>query len=418
MARRARIDVNAERAVSIVVAMPFDIASVRGLFPSLGDGWIHLDPQNGMQIPDSVATAVSRGVRGMPVVGGGLTPQSREVDKTADAARRAVADLLDADPECVVLGPSRAALVSSLVDALPVTKWIGDAIVLSRLDDEENIVPWLRGAARHGSAVRWAEVDIEEGTLPPWQFADLVTDDTTVVAVTLASSTTGAITDIGQIAGHTRAAGAMLVVDATNAVPFVPLSLPELGADVVVCSAERWGGPRMAAMVFADRAVMSSLTNVSLDPRATGPARLEVSPIPGAWLSGLVASVEHLAGLDGEAAGKRRRRLAMSMDGAYEYLQRLTAYLVNSLTSLGHVRVIGEDAHRVPLVSFVVDGVPAEKVCGRLNDNGISASFDVPSRALEAIGVADAGGAVTVGLGVYSTPFEVDQLTRVLGSFG
>ncbi|QRY62514.1 aminotransferase class V-fold PLP-dependent enzyme [Gordonia sp. PDNC005] len=398
--------------------MPFDVASVRGLFPSLGDGWIHLDSQNGTQIPDAVGSAVARGIRSFPVPGGGLSRQSVEAAAMTAQARSAIADLLDADPDCVVFGPSRAAVVCALVDALPVTRWIGDGIVLSRLDDEENIVPWLRGAARHGSAVRWAEVDVEQGTLPPWQYSHLVTDRTTVVAVTLASSTTGAITDIGQIAGHAHAAGALLVVDATNAAPFVPLTMSELGADVVVVSAERWGGPRMAAMVFSNRSMMDSLTNVSLNPHAVGPARLEVAAAPAALLSGVVASVDLLAGLESNASGTRRRRLTMSMDSTYEYLQRLAFYLVSSLDSLGHVNVIGVDTHRVPLVSFVVKGVAASKVCGRLNDNGISASFDLPSRALDAIGVSEAGGAVSVGLGMYSTPYEVDQLVRVLGSFG
>ncbi len=398
--------------------MPFDVASVRGLFPSLGDAWIHLDSQIGTQIPDAVASAVARGIRSMPVPAGGLSRQSVQAATVTAQARSAIGDLLDAQPECVVFGPSRAAVVSALVDALPVTRWIGDGVVLSKLDDEENIVPWLRGAARHGSAVRWAEVDVEQGTLPPWQFSHLVTDRTTVVAVTLASSTTGAITDIGQIAGHAHAAGALLVVDATNAAPFVPLSMGELGADVVIVSAERWGGPRMAAMVFADRATLDSLTNVSMDPHAVGPARLEVAPAPAPLLSGVVASVDLLARLEPDAAGSRRRRLSMSMDSTYEYLQRLAFYLVSSLDSLGHVHVIGVDTHRVPLVSFLVRGVAAEKVCTRLNDNGISALHDVPSRALDAIGVRDVGGAVSVGLGVYSTPYEVDQLVRVLGSFG
>ncbi|GEE00401.1 putative aminotransferase/cysteine desulfurase [Gordonia spumicola] len=383
----------------------------------MGDGWIHLDSQNGSQIPDAVASAVSRGIRSFPVPAGGLSRQAVAAAAVTTQARQAVADLLDADADCVAFGPSRAAVVSALVDALPVTRWMGDGIVLSRLDDEENIVPWLRGAARHGSSVRWAEVDVEQGTLPPWQYSHLVTERTTVVAVTLASSTTGAITDIGQIAGHAHAAGALLVVDATNAAPFVPLTMSELGADVVIVSAERWGGPRMAAMVFADRACMDSLTNVSLNPRAVGPSRLEVAAAPAALLSGVVASVDLLAGLEPEA-GSRRRRLMMSMDSTYEYLQRLAFYLVSSLDSLGHVHVIGVDTHRVPLVSFLVRGVTAEKVAKRLNDNGISALYDVPSRALDAIGVRDAGGAVSVGLGVYSTPYEVDQLIRVLGSFG
>ncbi|KJR08198.1 aminotransferase class V-fold PLP-dependent enzyme [Gordonia sihwensis] len=398
--------------------MPFDIASVRGLFPALGDGWIYLDPQTGMQIPDSVASAVSTGFRSLPVVAGSRSPQARAAAETIENARRAVADLLGADPAGVVLGSSRAALMSALADALPLSAWLNRNIVLSRSDDEAVLTPALTGAARHGTQVRWAEIDVEDGTLPTWQFADIIDDRTSLVAVTLASSVNGAITDIGPIAGHARAARARLLVDATTAAPYVPLSMDELGADAVLVSAERWGGPRVAALVFADPEQLGSLVRVSMNPKAAGAARLEPEPLPGALLAGLIASIEYLAGLDQAAAGTRRERITASMDATFEYVHRLLYYLVNSLSHLSNVRVIGPDVHRVPVVSFVVEGVPATEVCVRLSDNGIAALAEVPSRALGSIGVDEIGGAVTVGLSPYSTPYEVDQLVRVLGSFG
>ncbi|EGD53500.1 aminotransferase class V-fold PLP-dependent enzyme [Gordonia neofelifaecis] len=398
--------------------MPFDIASVRGLFPALGDGWIHLDPQAGMQIPDSVASAVSTGFRSLPVIPGTRSPQARAASDALDNARRAVADLLGADPMGVVLGSSRSALISALADALPLSAWMDRNIVLSRSDDEPVLAPATAAAARHGTQIRWAEIDVEDGSLPTWQFADIIDDRTSLVAVTLASSVTGAITDIGPIAGHARAARARLLVDASTAAPYVPLSIHELGADAVLLSAERWGGPRMAALVFADPMQFSSLARVSLDPRAYGPAKLEVEPVPGATLAGLVASVEYLAGLDQGATGTRRERITASMDATYEYVHRLLYYLVNSLSHLSNIRIIGPDVHRVPVVSFLVEGVAATEVCIRLSDNGIAAMAEIPSRALAAVGVDDIGGAVTVGLSPYSTPYEVDQLVRVLGSFG
>ncbi|WP_026918469.1 aminotransferase class V-fold PLP-dependent enzyme [Gordonia shandongensis] len=398
--------------------MPFDVASVRGLFPTLGDGWIYLDPQAGMQIPDSVASAVSSGFRALPSLPGTRSPQARAAAEALANARSAVADLLGADPAGVVLGPSRSALVSAFVDALPLGAWLDRNLVVSRSDDDEVLAPLLAGAGRHGTHVRWAEVDIEDGTLPTWQFADLVDDDTSVVAVTLASSVTGAVTDIGPIAGHARATRARLLVDATTAAAYVPLSIDELGADAVLVSAERWGGPRVAALAFADPGQLSLLTRVSAWPSAHGPERLEPEPLPGALLSGLVSSVDHLARLDTEASGVRRDRILASMSGTYEYLHRLLVYLVHSLDHMPNLRVIGAAAHRVPVVSFVVDGIAASDVCARLTDNGIAALHDYPSRALQTIGVDDAGGAVTVGLAPYSTPYEVDQLVRVLGSFG
>lgn len=397
--------------------MPFDVASVRGLFPTLGDGWIHFDAQAGQQIPDAVASAMNTGVRVLPVDPRGVYPQAVAAAETEQTARRAVADLLDADPAGVVFGSSRSALVSALVDALPAENWSGE-VLCSRLDDEENIVGWLRGARRHGARVRWAELDVSDGTLPEGQYGDLVNRRTRIIAVTLASSVTGAIVDVAQIANFARSSGALLVVDASSAAPYVRMSAAELGADVVLVSPARWGGPRMGAMVFADPGRIDALHRVSMDPRTAGPARLEPESVAGHQLTGLVASVEHLASLDGGATGKRRQRLTASLDGTYEYVQRLTRYLVDSLSQLGRVQVIGADAHRVPAVSFVVDGVAAEKVCRRLSDNGISALADLPSRALARIGASDVGGAVTVGLGPYALPYEIDQLTRVLGSFG
>lgn len=397
--------------------MPFDVASVRGLFPTLGDGWIHFDAQAGLQIPDAAASAVSAGVRTLPVDARGHGPQALAAREAERAARRAVADLLDADPDGVVLGGSRSALVSGLVDALGADRLSGD-VVCSRLDDEENIVPWLRGARRHGGTVRWAEIDLSTGTLPVWQYGDLLGPRTGVVAVTLASSVTGAIVDVAPIAAQARAAGALTVVDATSAAPYVRLSLAELGADAVIVSPHRWGGPRMAALVFADPALIGRLGRVAMDPAAQGPARLEAEPVTGPALAWLTASIEHLADLDAGAAGKRRQRLTVSLGGVHEYSQRLTHYLVNSLTQLGRVRLIGPESYRIPAASFVVDGVPAAKVCRRLADNGISALHDLPSRALNRLGVAESGGAVTVGLGPYALPYEVDQLARVVGSFG
>lgn len=399
--------------------MAFDVAFARGLFPALGEGWIHLDAQAGMQIPDAVAVAVSRAVRTYPVAAGPIRPQALAAAETLDGARRAVADLLRADPAGVVLGPTRGVLLSALIDSLGAASVLGPGqVVVSRLDDEETLRPWLRAAERGLVSLAWAEVDIEDGSLPVWQYGELLAPHTSVVAAPLASSATGVVVDVAAIGARARQAGALMVVDATAAAPYLPLSIDELGADVVLVSAERWGGPEIAAMVFADPDVLDRLPSVALDGAGTGPARLEERPASAVALAGLIASVEHLAGLDPDIGGKRRQRLTVAQGGVESYLQRLTKYLVESLANLGHVRVLAPDADRVPAVSFTVDRVAADAVCRRLADNGISALSGLPSRCLRAMGAGDFGGAVTVGLAPYSTPYEVDQLARVLGSFG
>ncbi|GAB09808.1 putative cysteine desulfurase family protein [Gordonia araii NBRC 100433] len=396
--------------------MPFDVAHARGLFPVLGDGWIRLDPQAGMLIPASVAMAVSSGFRELVTDPGTSNPGARATGDALASARRAIADLVKGDPAGVVIGPSVAHLVSGLADAFDGHSWWGTEVLLSRDSDPANTVPWERRAGTAGARTRWAESDIETGTIPIEQYMTAIGDATKVVALPLASSTSGAIADVAEVAAKTRAAGALLVVDASAAAPYLPLDITESGADVFLVSAHRWGGPRLAAMVFADPRRIDRLEPIALDRSASGPARLELVPPAGGLLAGLVASVEHLANLDDDAVGKRRHRLASSMDGLYEYLQRLDYYMMNSLESLSAVRVFGRSEHRVPITSFMVSGVPAEHVVRRLADNGIRSLANVPSPALEQLGVNDEGGAVTIGLGPYSTPYEVDHLVRTLGS--
>ncbi|SIS22170.1 cysteine desulfurase-like protein [Williamsia sterculiae] len=398
--------------------MTYDVARVRGLFPSLGDGWIHLDPQAGMQIPDSVASTVSKAFRALVSAPGGVYPAARQAAAVVDAARLAVADLVGGDPRGVVLGSSRAALFNSLAEALNTAVWLGSEVVVTRLDDEANIAPWVRAADRFGARVRWAEIDIENGQLPSWQFAELVGTSTSLVSMTMASSTLGTMPDVGAVATAIHAVNGLLVVDATNAAPYMPLDITALQADAVVVSAERWGGPQTAAMVFRNPETINGLRSLSVEPGARGPERLEPEAHQRSMLAGLVASVEHLASLDEAATGTRRQRLVASMTSLSEYLQRLNRYLLNSLWQLSSVTVIGTGERRIPAVSFTVAGVSADKVVRRLADNGICALADIRSRALEAIGVPDVGGAVTIGLGPYSTPYDVDQLVRALGSLG
>jgi selenocysteine lyase/cysteine desulfurase len=157
---------------------------------------------------------------------------------------------------------------------------------------------------------------------------------------------------------------------------------------------------------------------MSTDPFATGPARLEVGTHQFGMLAGLVASIEYLAALDESATGTRRERLSVSMQSAAAYMDRLFDYLVMSLRSLPLVMVIGQPEVRIPVMSLAVHGVPAERVVQRLADNGVLAVCNTSSRVLDAIGVNDIGGAVTIGLSHYSTVSELDQLVRALASLG
>ncbi len=398
--------------------MAYDVARVRGLHPSLGDGWVHFDAQHGMLLPDSVATTVSTAFRGSMITAEGPHPSAQRGAAVLVAARQAVADLVGGNEAGVVLGADRAILLASLADASASRVGLGHEVIVTRLDDEANIAPWLRAANRHGAKVKWADVDIESGELPTWQWETLIGTPTRMVAITSASSTMGSVTDLRQVTKLAHENGALVVLDHTTAAPYRLIDIHEVEADVIALNAAAWGGPPVGALVFRDPATIDTLGSVSLNPLARGASRLEVGSHQFGMLAGVVASVEYLASLDEASYGTRRERLVTSMASASSYMNRLFDYLMVSLRSLPLVIVIGAPEERVPVLSFALTGVPAERVLKRLADNGVLALTDPSSRVLDAIGVNDIGGAVTIGLAHYTTTAEVDQLVRALASLG
>ena len=403
--------------------MSLDVARVRGLVPALGDGWAHLDAPAGMQVPEQVATAVSSALRAPVSPPGGVFPASRRGAAIVDAARRAVADLVGGDPKGVVLGASVPALLDRLAEAVAPDWSEGDDVVVSRLDDRANVTPWRRVAARTGTRVSVAEVDVETCELPGWQYDDLLGPRTRLVAVTAACPHMGTRTEVAAIARKVAelpardGVGPLTVVDATAAAAYLPLDLETMGADVVAVAAPAWGGPAVGALAFRSPELLDRLPGVALDTAARGPERLELGDAPYALLAGLAASVDHLADLDDAATGSRRERVLTSMSSLRTHHDRLTAHLLSELRFLPGVSVIGEPARRVPVVAFMVAGRTAQEVAERVADHGVCALVDPGDQgALEVIGGAEVGGVVRVGLAHYTSRAEVDRLVRALST--
>ncbi|MDR7301842.1 cysteine desulfurase-like protein [Haloactinomyces albus] len=399
--------------------MAFDVAAVRGLYPALGDGWVHLDAPAGMQVPEQVATAVSTALRA-PVSGpGGIFPASQRAEAIVDAARRACADLVGADPAGVVLGSSSAVLLQRLADALGDGWTIGDEVVVSRLDDPANVVPWQRAAQRAGGTVRWAEVDIETCELPGWQYRELITSRTKLVALTAASGAVGTRPDVRQAAEAAAEHDAFVVVDGSAAAPFLPLDITSMGADVVALNASAWGGPPVGALVFRNPAVLEQLPSVALEPGARGAERMELGSHAYPLLAGLVSSVDYLASLDDAALGPRRERLLTSMGSVKAYQAGLLANMTSGLRRMQHVMLIGDAMRRIPSMAFTVEGVKAEDAIEHLSDRGVCVFADPGTHGVYAVlGVGEVGGAVRVGLAHYTNALEVDQLLRAVSELG
>jgi cysteine desulfurase family protein (TIGR01976 family) len=397
----------------------FDVAAVRALYPALADGHAYLDGAAGTQVPGSVIEAIAAAYAGgLGNLGGAFAASARSGAIVA-GAREAVADLVGGTPDGVVFGPSATALAYRIADALSRAWTAGDDVVVSRLDHDSNVRPWIQAAGRAGVTVKWAEVDLVTGELPVAQYAELIGPRTRVVAVTAASNAIGTRPDVAAIAGLAHAAGALCYVDGVHATPHVPVDVAALGADFYTTSAYKWSGPHVAALA-ADPGLLETVWPDKLAPSSNAvPWRFERGTLPFADLAGLTAAVEHLAGLapvsarpvPGAPPASRRDRVLASMAAVEAYEGGLFARLLGGLSELGHVTLYGKAARRAPTAFFSVAGLAPHAVAEHLAARDVNV-WDGDNYAYElctALGL-EPDGAVRAGLVHYNDVSDVDRL--------
>jgi cysteine desulfurase family protein (TIGR01976 family) len=392
--------------------MTFDVRKVRAAYPALADGYAYLDGAAGTQLPESVIDAISGAYRAGLGNGGGAFPASRRSDAITAECRAAVADLTGGTAAGVILGPNMTTLTFRLAAALAAGWGPGDEVVVTRLDHDANVRPWVRAAARAGATVRWADVDLPAGELPTAQFGDLVGDRTRLVAVTAASNVIGTRPDVAAITAIARAAGALSYVDGVHATPHGPTDVRALGADFYATSAYKWSGPHIGA-VIADPALLESIRPDKLVPSPdTGPERFEQGTPPFADLAGVTAAVEHLAALGDGAPGTRRERLLAAMTAAQEHEERLAGVLLAGLAAMPHVTTYGQARRRTATAYFNVAGRTPRQVAEYLAARRINV-WDGDNYAWEltgVLGIRAAGSAVRAGLVHYNDADDVDRL--------
>jgi cysteine desulfurase family protein (TIGR01976 family) len=388
--------------------MSFDVARVRAAYPALAEGYVHFDGAAGTQAAAAVGQAVARTLSTAVSNRGTAFAAARRSGEIVAEARAAVADLVGGQAGGVVFGPSATGLTYTVANTLAKGWREGDEVVVSRLDHDANVRPWVQAARDRGVTVRWAEFDAATGELPAGQYADLVTGNTKVVAVTAASNAIGTIPPVREIADLAHAAGAQVYVDGVHATPHLPVDVAALGADFYVTSAYKWSGPHIAAVVAAPE-TWESLRPNKLNPSPDSvPDRFEFGTLSFELLAGVTAAVDHLAGLDDAATGDRRARIRQSMAAAAEYEASLFDRLLNGLAAT----VCPAPARRCPTVSFRRDGEHPADTARALGDQGICV-FNGDYYAYEyftATGLRDSGGAVRASIYHYNTEAEVDRL--------
>jgi len=396
--------------------MPFNIARVRAAYPALAEGYVHFDGAAGTQVAEPVATAVAATMRSAVANRYPAFAPGRRSDEIVAAARAAVADLLGAAPDGVVFGPSATALTYTVARTLARTWRPGDEVVVSRLDHDANVRPWVQVAADAGATVRWAEFDPATGDLPIDQYADLVGPRTRLVAITAGSNAIGTIPNVAAVSALARAAGALLYVDGVHATPHAPTDVAALGADFYVTSAYKWSGPHLAA-VAADPTRWEQMRPAKLVPSPDAvPERFEYGTLGFEVLAGITAAVDHLATLDEGAGGDRRSRLVSSLTAARAYEERLFTGLMAGLAARPHVTVLAAPARRCPTVSFRLAGQAPAETAKALGERGVCvfAGDYYAYEYFQAMGLRDSGGAVRASVYHYNTADEVDRLLAEL----
>jgi cysteine desulfurase family protein (TIGR01976 family) len=396
--------------------MAFHVAAVRAAYPALADGYAYLDGAAGTQVPRVVIDAIADAYRGGIGNAGGPFPASHRADGILAEARRAVADLVGGDPDGVILGPNMTTLTYRLAYTVAAGWAPGDEVVLSRLDHDANVRPWVQVAARAGAVVRWAEVDTATGELPAGQYDRLLSDRTRLVAVTAASNVLGTRPYVAGISARARAVGALTYVDGVHATAHGPVDMAALGADFYATSAYKWSGPHIGAVV-ADPALLDTLRPDKLaSSRDDVPWRFETGTPPFADLAGVAAAVEHLAALDPAATGTRRERLLASLAAAERHETALFGTLLAGLATMPDVTTYGKAERRTATAYFTVAGHTPQAVAEHLAHRGVNVwhGHNYAWELTGALGIRDTGSAVRAGLVHYNDASDVARLLAAL----
>ena len=401
-----------------LVGMGYDVRAVRNHFPALAAGAAHFDGPGGTLTPDSVASAVATSLLAPLANRGVVTAAERAADGVVVAARAAMADLLGGAAQGMIFGRSMTALTFSMARTLAATWRPGDEVVISRLDHDANIRPWLYAADAADAVVRWAEFDPRTAELTVADVARHLSARTRLVAVTGGSNLLGTRPPVDLIAAAAHERGALVFVDGVHLTAHAPVDVHALGADLYACSPYKFLGPHCGVLA-ADPALLETLTPHKLLPSTDAvPERFELGTLPYELLAGTTAAVDFLAGLDPDATGTRRERLTAGMTAVEKHEDRLRRRVEDGLAALPGVVVHSRALARTPtlLLSFSDrDSRDAYRFLAGLGVNAPAGTF----YALEAsrrLGLGDSG-ALRVGIAPYTDDDDVDRLLAGLDAF-
>jgi len=417
--------------------MTLDLNRIRAQFPALaltdeGRARVYLDNPGGTQVPQKVIDRMTHYLIHMNSNKDGEFRTSRDSDALLNDAHAAMADLLNAaSADEVVFGANMTTLTFAMSRAIGRNLKPGDEIIVTRLDHDGDISPWLLLAEDKGATVKFVDIRTENCTLDMSDFESQITDKTRLVACGYASNAVGTINDVKAVVDMAHAAGALVWVDAVQYVPHGPTDVQALGCDFLACSPYKFFGPHMGA-VYGRFDLLDGLRAYKVRPaHDEPPGKFETGTQNHEGIAGTLGAVEYIAWLgetfgaeyEGQFNGMTGRRLhahtGMVAMAAYE--RELSKQLITGLSQIPGLKIRGitdltKLDRRVPTVSFTLEGWHPREIAQKLGEQNIYV-WDGHYYAIEVVGrlgLTESGGMVRVGAAHYNTPEEIDQLVAAV----
>lgn len=395
--------------------MSYDVQRIRSYFPSLNTGLAFFDGPGGSQVPtvvgDAIAQAITKPISNRNVV----TESEKNAEEIVHGFRHAVADLIDVDPRGVVYGRSWTQLVYDFSRTLAKNWQEGDEIVVSRLDHDSNIRPWIQAAEAVGATVRWAEFDPKTSELEVAAVEAVLSPKTKLVAVTGAGNTIGTRPDLKSIGTAVHKVGALFFVDGVHLTPHTVISVKDIGADFFGFSFYKLMGPHCAALA-ASPALLETLNNDKLLPATkVVPERFEFGTLPYELMAGCSAAIDFIAEMAPGDGKTRREKIVNSMKSLEKYEDELMEYLESSVAALPGVTLYGRAKHRTPTIYFSFAGRNNADIYNALalKKVNVPASNFYALEVSRKLGLGDSG-ALRAGLAPYSIREDIDRLVAGL----
>ena len=381
----------------------FDVGAARARFSALESDLAFFDGPGGTQVPDEVIDAIATYLRESNANVSGPYETSRRTERLVADSRVAAASFLGSAPDEVIFGAKMTTLNFAL-SRTAAREWNeGDEIVVTRLDHDGNVSPWLELAHDLGLVVRFADIR-EDTTLDLEDLAAQLTDRTRVVAFPWASNAVGTLVDVARVAELAHEAGALAWVDAVHYGPHGPIDVAAVGADVLICSPYKFYGPHLG-LAYGKSELLERWRPYKVRPASDDPLghRFETGTLPHELLAGFVAAVEYVDSIGWEAIQAHERELGQRfLDGLPD---SCTLYGVNSMDG------------RVSTFAFNVEGQTPRAVAERLGEHNIAVwkGNYYAVEVMKRLGLDE--GAVRAGIVHYNTADEVDRLLAELQTF-